>query len=84
MNFSTGNISKPTPRIPRAIGNAIVFMCLAIQPIIAQADATEMSHKARFYWSLAISALGGGTKAFSMMLAEDEKQPEGQEGPPQS
>lgn len=71
MNFSTENISKPTPRIPRAIGNAIVFTCLAIQPIIANADATDISHKSKFYWSLAISAIGALSKSFTMMLADD-------------
>lgn len=82
MNLSTDNFSKPTPKIPRTIGNAIVFVCLAIQPIIAQADTTEMSHKAKFYYSLIISAIGAGTKAFTMMLAEDENHfPEEQEGP---
>ena len=73
MNFSTDNISKPSPKVPRAIGNTIVFMCLAIQPIIAQADKNEMSEKAKFYWSIAISAIGAGAKGASMMFAEDDK-----------
>lgn len=73
MNLSTNNISKPTPRIPRAIGNTIVFVCLAIQPIIAQADKNEMTEKSKFYWSLIISAVGAGTKGFTMMLSDDDK-----------
>ena len=73
MNFSTANLSKSTPRVPRAIGNAVVFMCLAIQPLITQADDKDMPHKTKFWVSIIISALGSGVKGFTMMLSEDEK-----------
>ena len=72
MNISAGNISKPTPKTPKLIGNAIVFICLAIQPIIAQATDAELSVRAKFYWSIIISGIGAGSKAFTMMLADDD------------
>ena len=72
MNFSSDNISKPTPRVPRAIGNAIIFICLGIQPLISAADDLDMSHKAKFWTAIIISIIGSGTKGFTMMLGEDK------------
>lgn len=73
MNLSTQNISKPTPRIPRFIGNSIIFGALAIQPIIVSADKDVMSDKAKFYITLIVSFVGGVGKGFTMMLADNEE-----------
>ena len=72
MNFSTSNITKSTPAIPRAIGNAIIFICLGLQPLISAADDKDMSHKAKFWSGIIITIIGTGTKGFTMMLADDK------------
>ena len=72
MNFSTANITKSTPRLPRAIGNAVIFICLGLQPLISAADDKDMSHKAKFWAGIVITILGTGTKGFTMMLSNDD------------
>jgi hypothetical protein len=73
MNISTANVVKPTPRIPRAIGNGVMFAALAAQPMIAEAGDDIMSHGAKFYLSLIIAITAAGIKGFTMMLAENNE-----------
>ena len=73
MNISLSNFSKPTPPKARNIGNAVVFMCLAAQPLIADAGADIISHRGKFWATFMVSVVGAGIKGYTMLLADEPK-----------
>lgn len=76
MNISTANITKPTPKLWRAIGNSVVMAALAVQPLVADAGDDIMSHRAKFWASFTISIVAGAIKGFTMMLSEEPTEKE--------
>lgn len=71
MNISTANLTKPTPRLWRALGNGVMFAALGVQPLIADAGLDIMTSRTKFWASFAISLTAGLLKGFTMLLGED-------------
>ncbi len=72
MNISTDNLNKPTPRIPRVIGNTIVLTALSIQPLIVAASSDVMTDKSKFWASIIITIVGCFGKGFTMLFADED------------
>jgi hypothetical protein len=74
MKLSTANFTKPTPRLPRAIGNAVMFAALGVQPLILDAGDDIMTHRTKFWASFSISLVAGAVKGFTMMMGSEVDQ----------
>lgn len=72
MGIAFKNVNKPTPKLPRVIGNTLIMSALAIQPLIVAAPITVMDDAGKFYWSVGLALLGVIGKGFTMMFADEE------------
>lgn len=72
MGISPNNINKPTPKVPRIIGNSLALFVMGMQPILASAPDDIIGYKGKFWIGVGLASLGIAGKVFTMMFADDD------------
>lgn len=74
MGIAFKNINKPTPQLPRILGNSLALFVITMQPLLANSPDDIIGYKGKFWVSIGLAVVGVVGKVFTMMFAEDNTQ----------